>query len=112
MDFITCDRTYKVGDLVFSTYHKTEYLWKITEITRRYVGANDISFYGAKGGKIGDETNPYMSLIAVANLSITTDPTKKLRKMTAGLDGAWLKKATPEHIEAHIRKLNNLLNEM
>lgn len=111
-DFITSDRTLQVGDLVFSTYHKGEYLWKILEVTRRYVDQGDISFYGPKGGQIGDEKNPYMKVQAVASLSITADPSKKLRKMVAGLDAAWIKKVDPAHIMAHIKKLNALITEM
>ena len=111
-DFITSDRTLQVGDLVFSNYHKGEYLWQIVEITQRYVDQNDISFYGPKGGKIGDEKNPYVKIQAVANLSITADPNKKLRKMTAGLDADWVKRVDPAHIVAHIKKINELITEM
>lgn len=112
MDFITSDRTLKVGDLVFSRYHKGEFLFKITSIDRRFLTKDDLKYSSYKNGKVGDEYNPTMKIEAVANLSITTPPDKKLRKNVKSLDAAWIIKVDPKNIEAHIKKLNDLLSEM
>lgn len=112
MDFITSDRTLKVGDLVFSRYHSGEFLYKVLSFERRFLTKDDLRYSTYKNGKEGDEYNSLVKIEAVANLSITADPNKKLRKNIKSLDTAWVTKVDPKHIEAHIKKLNDLLSEM
>lgn len=103
---------YDVGDLVFSTYHKKEYLFKVTKIERRYIDQNDLRYNCYANCQVGDEKSPLVSIIAVSNLSIVADPNKKFRKTGATIDAAYIKKVEPTHIQAHIRKLNDLITEM
>jgi hypothetical protein len=104
--------TYKVGDLVFSKYHKNETVYRITKIERRFlVDQWDVRSHQSvfPGCQIGDEYNPTVTIEAIADLSIKADPTKKMRRSTKSLDASWVMPVTPEHIAAHIRKLNDLL---
>lgn len=109
-DFITSDRSLKVGDLVFSNYHKGQLLFKITKIEKRFLDASMLHYGCYQGGSVGDEYNPYVTIESVANLGITPDPKKKFRKTVKGLDAAWITRAEPEHISAHIKRLNEILS--
>jgi hypothetical protein len=106
---------YKVGDLVWSKYHKNEIVYRITKIERRFIAdewdkrAHSSVFPGCE---IGDEYNPMVDIEAVADFSVKADPAKKLRKSSRSLDVSWVTKVTPEHIEAHIRRLNDLLTKL
>lgn len=112
MDFINSDRTLKVGDFVLSSYHKSDLLFKIVDLERRFLTQDDLKYHSYENGSIGDEYNPYVTIETITNLSITTDPSKKIRKTIKGLDASWLRKVTPEHLEAHIHRLQNMLGEL
>src|SRR6478609_2717142 len=109
MSFINSDPTLAVGDLVFNNYSKNEFLWKITNIERRYLDVDDLRYGVYKNGKVGDEYNPLVTIEVVANFSIKADLTKKLRKQEKILDAAYLSKADPNFIQNHINKLNQIL---
>jgi hypothetical protein len=103
---------YKVGDLVYSRYHKNETVYRITKIERRFLLDQwDVrSHQGVwPGCAIGDEYNPEVTIEAVADLSIRADHSKKLRKSTKNLDAGWIEPVSSEDIAAHIRRLNDLL---
>ena len=108
-DFITSDRTLKVGDLVFSNYHKGQLLFKITEIQRRFIDSSMLQYNCYQGGSVGDEHNPEVTIESVADLGITV-PKKKFRKTVKCLDASWVVKVEPEHISAHIKRLNEILS--
>jgi hypothetical protein len=112
MDFITSDRSLKVGDIVISFYNKGEILFRITGIEKRYLTKDDLIYDFYKNGQVGDEFNPTVQMEAVADLSIRTEPNSKFRKARNSLDAAWVKKIDPAHIQAHIQKLNSLLDEL
>lgn len=109
-DFITSDRSLKEGDLVFSEYHKGQLLFKITKIERRYLTQQDIKHSVYSCGQVGDEYNPYVTIESVADLGVPRNPKKKFRKTVKTLDAAWLKRAEPEHIQAHIKMLYEILS--
>jgi hypothetical protein len=115
-DLLTWDTTLQVGDLVFSTYHKGETLFKIIKIEKRFITQYDMMYatYQSSpyyGHSVGDEYNPYVTIEAVASLSIVSNLDKKKRKYVAGLDGFYLKRATPDHIEGHLKRLQKLIDE-
>lgn len=111
-DFIESDKTIAIGDLVLSNYHKGELIFKVTKIERRFLTKDDLRFDCYKGGQVGDEYNPYVTIESVANLSINVDPNKKFRKTVKGLDAAHLKKIDHKHIEAHIERIKNILADL
>lgn len=103
---------YKVGDLVWSKYHKNEVVYRITNIDRRFI----VDTFDARqhqyvfpGCEVGDEYNPYITVEAVMDLSIKADSNKKMRKSSKGLDASWLLPVTSQHIQAHIKRLNDLI---
>lgn len=109
-DFITSDRSLKVGDVVFSIYHKGERLFKITKIERRFLTQDDLRYNVYKDRSVGDEYNPTLDIESIADLSILTDPNKKFRKLVKKrLDAAWVRRADPSMIQDHIYRLTNLL---
>lgn len=108
-NYITSDKTLKVGDYVLSRYHKGDLLYRVTKITQRFLEAKDISPYAHIGANVGDEYNPYIQCEAVENISISADSKKKLRKKTIGLDAGWVTKVDPATIEAYIEKLHGIL---
>ena len=112
MDFINGDRTLKVGDLVFSGYHKGELIFKITHLERRFLDKDDLRYGVYKDGKVGDEYDSLATIESVANLSIFTDTTKKLRKTAKTLDASYLRRVEPEVVKEHIKRLNDLLVEL
>lgn len=112
MDFVSSDKTLKIGDLVFSTFAKGEFLYKIVDIERRFIDKDLLKYSNYSGGCIGDEYNPLVEIQAVANLSITADVNKKLQKKLKKLDAAWVKRVDKQHLLAHIQKLNNLISNM
>lgn len=112
MDYITCDRTLQVGDLVFSTYHKGDYVFRITSITRRFLDITDLRYSIYKNAKVGEEYNPITTVEAVANFEFKTNKVKKFRKITAQLDASYLIKATPDYFVNQITKLNDVLNTL
>ena len=111
MDFITSDKSLKVGDLVFNNYSKNNYLWKVTEITRRFLTQGNLSPYAYPGGQVGDEWNPYVVIEAVADLDLKTKPGTKLRKNIKGLDASYLTKVSPEFLQAYKDNLTKIINE-
>lgn len=111
MDFISSDRTLKVGDYVFNNYSKNELLWRVTEIERRFLSKDDLRYQAYKGGKVGDEYNPYVVIEAVADFSIKANSKKKMRKQVKGLDAAYLVKVEPGVIQEHINRLNQILSD-
>lgn len=108
MSFINSDTTLKVGDLVFSSYHKGENLFKIVSITRRFLTDYDLRYNVYKNAKVGDEYNPLIKIQAIANLSIVNNE-KKVIKITKELDAVYLHKVTRETILNHINKLGKLI---
>lgn len=111
MDFITSDRTLQVGDLVFSSYHKKDLLFKITKIERRFLTLDLLRYNVYSKGQVGDEYNPIVVIKSIANLSIKYDSKKKFRPTTASIDASYLKIVTPEHIQAYIKRLHEILTE-
>lgn len=111
MDFITSDRTLQIGDLVFSTYHKGELLFKISKIERRFLTADLLKYSPYSKGQVGDEYNPLVTIESVANLSVRYDASKKFRKHVKTLDATYLIKVDPEYIKAYIKRLHELLAE-
>lgn len=111
MDFISSDRSLKVGDLVFSNYHKGDLLFKITKIERRFLVKDDLRYDCYKDGHVGDEYDPIVTIQAVANLGLRVNRTKKFRKITHVLDASYLEKANPDILNAQIRLLQDFLLE-
>jgi hypothetical protein len=109
MDFINSDRTLKVGDLVFSNYHKGDLLFKITKIERRFLNKDDLYYDVYKNGKVGDEYNPAVTIESVANLGLRADRKKKFRKTTMNLDALYVVKADPSLIDEQIKTLQSIL---
>lgn len=112
MDFISSDRTLKVGDYVFNNYSKNELLWRVTKIERRFLLKDDLKYQAYKSGKVGDEYNPYVVIEAVADLSSKHDSNKKLRKTVKGLDAAWVSKVDPPKLQDHINRLQKLMADL
>lgn len=111
MDFINSDRTLKVGDLVFSNYHKGEILFRIINITRRYLTQYHMLYDVYKDAQIGDEYTPLMTIEVVADLSLFANLNKKLRKNANVLDASYLRRVDPVQIQEHIKRLNQLLDQ-
>jgi len=111
MDFISSDRTLKVGDYVFNNYSKNNYLWKITDIQRRFLSQSDLRSQVYAGGQVGDEWNPYVVIEAVADFGIHVTG-KKLRKQVKGLDAAWVSKADPKVFKDHLDRLKTLVSDL
>lgn len=78
--FIDSDQSLKIGDLVFSSYHKGEYVFRITKIQRRFYKLEDIKYYHPDRD-VGDEYNPLMYIEAIENYSLTKYKEKKFRKL-------------------------------
>lgn len=112
MDFISSDRTLKVGDYVFNNYSKNELLWRVTKIERRFLTKDDLRYGVYKNGSVGDEYNPYVEIEAVADFSIKADSKKKMRKQTKGLDAAYLTKVEPQVIQDHLSKLKKMVADL
>jgi len=108
MSFINSDPTLAVGDFVFHNYSKNELLWKVTKIERRFLTKDDLRYGVYEYGKVGDEYNPYVMIESVADFSIKTNVTKKMRKTKKGLDAAYLVKADPKLIQDHVQRLKQL----
>lgn len=104
------DPSLKVGDLVFSNYHKNQLLYRIIKIHERFLDEYDVGHHQNvfPGCQIGDQYNCMVHLEAVLDLNIKADSKKKLHKKITSLDSAWVVKVLPEHIEAHIKKLEEL----
>jgi len=109
MDFINSDRTLKVGDLVFSNYHKGDLLFKVTKIERRFLVKDDLRYGAYKDGKVGDEYDPLTTIESVANLGFRVDRSKKFRKTTKVLDASYLVKANPDLVNEQIKVLQTIL---
>lgn len=109
MDFINSDRSLKVGDLVFSNYHKGDLLFKVTKIERRFLTKDDLRYGVYKNGSVGDEYDPLTTIESVANLGFRVDRSKKFRKTTKILDASYLVKAGPDLIDAQIKFLQAAL---
>jgi hypothetical protein len=112
MDFISGDRTLKVGDLVFSAYHKGELIFKITHLQRRFLYKSDLQYSIYEKGKVGDEYDSLATIESVANLSIFTDSTKKFRKTVRVLDASFLRRVDPAKIVEHTKRINDLISEL
>jgi|SRR6185369_9082412 len=110
-DFINSDRSLKVGDLVFSNYHKGDLLFKVTKIERRFLVKDDLRYGVYKDGKVGDEYSPLATIESVANLGFRVDRTKKFRKTTKTLDASWVVKASPELLDKQIKVLQEAISE-
>lgn len=106
------DPTLAVGDLVFNNYSKNEFLWRITNIERRFLDVNDLKYGVYKNGKVGDEYSPLVTIETVANFSIKADLTKKLRKQEKTLDAAYLSKADLNFIQDHLQKLSKIISDL
>lgn len=110
--YIDSDQSLQVGDLVFSTYHKGDYIFKIMKITRRFYNAHDIKIY-YPNRQVGDEYNPTMYVESIDNFSLIKSLSKKKARKTAmELDASYLIRVEPKHILEHINKLNILLNDI
>lgn len=110
MDFISSDRTLKVGDYVFNNYSKNTILWKVTKIERRFLNQSDLKSSVYAGGQVGDEWNPYVVIEAVADFGVHTSG-KKLRKQVKGFDAAWVTKVDPKVFQDHIDRLKKLVSD-
>lgn len=111
MDFITSDKSLKVGDLVFNGYSKNNFLYKITKIERRFLTQDDLRYNAYKGGQVGDEYNPYVTIEAVADLDLKTKPDTKLRKNVKGLDASYLTKVSPEFLQDYKDRLLKVIDQ-
>jgi hypothetical protein len=106
------DPTLKIGDIVWSTYNtKDEFLYRIIEIERRFLDENEVKYHREvfPGCTVGEEYNPLITIEVIANLSSRVGPNKRLPQTHKMLDASYLVKATPEHIQSHIKRLNDLL---
>lgn len=112
MSFIKSDPTLAVGDLVLSTYHKGELIFKVTKLTQRFLTSMDVRYTIYKGGNVGDEYTPLATIESVANLSIFTNTEKKFRKTTKNLDASYLIKLSPEKLENHMRRISNIMHDL
>ena len=110
MNFIESDTTLKVDDLVFSSYHKGQYIFKIVSIERRFLTKHDIYVYREvyHGCTIGDEYEPLMKVELVEDLSIFP-LNKKIKKIVATLDATYLTKVNPKTISNHIERLHQII---
>lgn len=103
------DKTLKVGDYVFSGYHKGSLLFKIIEIQKRYLTKDDLRYEVYKGCKVGDEYASYATIESVMDLGVQISP-KKFRKIKRGLDISYLERATKDHMLEHMDRVQNALN--
>jgi hypothetical protein len=111
MDFVKSDRTLKVGDLVFSRYHKGQRVWQVTDIQKRYLDQSMLIYDVYSAGNVGDEYNPLVTICSLVDLNVVPS-SKKHKKITAVLDAAHVVKITPDHLIAQIKKLKDVLNEL
>jgi hypothetical protein len=110
LSFVNSDQSLKVGDLVFSTYHKGEYLYKIINIERRFYHKGD---FIPPERSMGDEYNPIAKIKSVVNLGIVNHLVrKKNRKIVAILDAAYLVKVNKDILLNHSKKVHDLSNEL
>jgi hypothetical protein len=110
-DFITHDRSLRIGDIVLSNYHKSNFLFRITEIERRFLTAFDLRYDTYKDANIGDEYNSLATIESVAAYNIIPSA-KKPRKVSKHLDMSWLVKVSPQDVEAYVKRLNTLITEL
>src|ERR1700677_3683500 len=110
-DFITHDRSLRVGDIVISTYHKSNVFFRITHIERRFLDASSLRYDTYKEANIGDEYNSAATIESVASYNIIPSA-KKPRKISKYLDASWLIKVSPQDIDAYINRLQYLVNEL
>jgi len=108
--FFTFDTSIKVGDYVFSGYHEKDIVFQVTEIKDRFITQEDYDRYQTyrESGAVGDAINPLVQLKPIANLSIRTDSEKKVRASIKSLDGGYLIKVTPELINEHIIRMEEI----
>ena len=111
MDFITSDKSLQVGDLVFNGYSKNNYLYKVTQITRRFLTKEDLRYNAYQGGQVGDEYNPYVTIEAVADLDLKANPKAKLRKNVKGLDASYLTKVDPNFLQEYKDRLLKVIDQ-
>jgi hypothetical protein len=110
-NFITSDRSLQAGDIVLSTYNKSTLIFRITDIERRFLEADDLKYHTYKNANIGDEYNPIVTIESVGSLDAIPSK-KKVRKVTKFLDASYLIKVTPQYIEAYIKRLDALMVEL
>ena len=103
------DKTLKVGDYVFSTYHKAPLLFQIVSIEKRYLTVDDIRYGGYGNKKVGEEYSPLIKILAIQDLSLNLNSKKKFRKVTAVLDCSYLIRANHNIILEQIDKLQQAL---
>jgi len=106
---LTWDSSINIGDYVVSTYNRSQLLYKVIKITRRFITKDDIHLYdnvyvnAYKKAKIGDEYNPIVTISPVGNLNFLNK--KKISKVNSSLDGSYLIKVTRNVADEWIDKL-------
>jgi hypothetical protein len=111
MSLINSDKSLKVGDLVFQSYTKNNFLYKITNIEQRFLTKEDLRYGVYKDRKIGDEFNPIITIQVVADLDLKVKPGTKLRKNTKELDAAYLTKVDLNILQTYINRLTAIIGE-
>lgn len=111
MSFINSDPTLAVGDLVFQGYTKNNFLYKITNIERRFLTKDDLRYGVYKDGKVGDEYDPIVTIQVVADLDLKAKAGIKLRKNIKELDAAYLIKVKPSVLEDYKNRLAAIIVE-
>ena len=102
---LTWDSSINIGDYVVSTYNRSQLLYKVIKITRRFITKDDIHVYvnAYKKAKIGDEYNPIVTISPVGKLNFLNK--KKISKVNSSLDGSYLIKVTRNVADEWIDKL-------
>lgn len=103
------DKTLKVADYVFSTYHKAPILFQIVSIEKRFITKDDLHYGCYADAKLGDEYSPIVKVLAIEDLSLKLNSKKKTRKITAILDCSYLIRADQDIILEQIDRLQQTL---
>jgi hypothetical protein len=93
------DTTIKVGDLI-TAYHKG--YWRVTKITPRRYGENDLK---PEGAKAGDEYDPLFTYEKVLSADF-----KPCRKVAEECDASYCKKVTKEQLDKMIQQYTDGIN--
>jgi len=104
------NRSLKVGDYVFSKYRKDNFLYRVIEIHKQYIDANDIKYYpGIYGAhNIGDEKPPIVTIQRAFDLSVDYNSNKKKFKKST-LNIFYIMPFEEKMLIDHIKRLSDAL---
>ncbi len=105
---LTWDQSIDVGDYVFCTYRKNSFIYKVTEVKRRFITDVMRKSYPDVYGlyPVDTEIDPIVEIEIAFDLSMSAT---RFKRTKTTYDATFIKKVKKSELQDHINRISDML---